>query len=31
MDKSWANFVHNFNESSQYLMKFFSVLNIQFL
>jgi hypothetical protein len=27
----WANFVHNFNESSRYTMKIFSVLNFSFL
>jgi hypothetical protein len=26
MDKSWPTFVHNFNESSQYSLKVFSVL-----
>ncbi len=26
----WANFVHNFNESSRYSMKVFSVLNFSF-
>jgi hypothetical protein len=28
--KSWATFVHNFNESSWYSTKDISVLNIQF-
>jgi hypothetical protein len=31
MEKRWVNFVQNFNESSQYSVKFFSVLNFQFL
>ena len=31
MAESWANFIHNFNESSRYSMKFFSVLNFWIL
>ena len=30
MDESWTVFIQNFNESSQYSMKFFLVLNFQF-
>jgi hypothetical protein len=30
MGENWANFVKNFNKSSWYSMKFFSVINFQF-
>ncbi len=30
MEKNWSNFIQNFNESSQYLVKVFSVLNFWF-
>ncbi len=31
IDKSWENYFAEFNESSQYSMKFFLVLNFWFL